>query len=417
MLLPKFLKKEKEESVKTGDRSGNGKNCLIKVFIVEDDLLIGKALQFALEKQQNYDVTLFTNGKSFLENLHLNPEIVTIDYNLPDMKGLELLSHINNYNKEISSIILSGQEVVEVVVQAYKNGAKDYIIKSNNAIMEVCQSIKNLSVNISLRKEVEDLKDKIINRERYNQIIGESPAILSTIRLIQKVEKSNMMVLVTGESGSGKEMIGKAIHYNSPRKRAPYVVVNIAAIANDLIESELFGHEKGAFTGADSRRIGKFEEANEGTIFLDEIGEMDLKLQCKLLRVLQESTITRVGSNKEIILDVRVIAATNRNLMQMVKEGKFREDLYYRLNGFLLHLPPLRERGNDIIMLAKHFLKEFCQNNKLENKSFTRDALETLLNYHWPGNIRELKTTVQRAAIISDNQYIITDDLVFSPVA
>lgn len=417
MLLPKFLKKEKEETPVEGQKTSSGKSCLIKVFLVEDDLIIGKALQFALEKQHNYDVTLFTNGKNFLENLHLNPDIVAIDYNLPDTKGIELLNHINNYNKDISSIIVSGQEEVEVVVQAYKNGAKDYIIKGNNTIVELCNSIKNLSVNISLRKEVEDLKDKIINRELYNQIIGDSPAILSTIRLIQKVEKSNMMVLVTGESGSGKEMIGKVIHYNSPRKRAPYVAVNMAAIPEDLIESELFGHEKGAFTGADSRRIGKFEEANEGTIFLDEIGEMDLKLQCKMLRVLQESCITRVGSNKEIKLDVRVIAATNRNLMQMVKEGKFREDLYYRLNGFLLHLPPLRERGNDIILLAKHFLKEFCQNNNLENKNFSREALEALLNYHWPGNIRELKTTVQRAAIISDNQYIITDDLVFSPVS
>ncbi len=392
-------------------------NKLIKIFIVEDDALFGKAVKFSLEKNLNYDVTVFTTGKTFLESLHLNPDIVSIDHNLPDMKGLDLLEKIEAYNSEISCIFLSGQEEVEVVVQTYKAGAKDYIIKKDNCIVELTNSIQNLSANVSLRKEVEELKNRIIDRSRYEQMIGESPAILNVIRMMQKVERSNMMVMVTGENGTGKEMIGKLVHYNSPRMREPYVAVNMAAIAEDLIESELFGHEKGSFTGADNRRLGKFEEANRGTIFLDEIGEMDMSMQSKLLRVLQEGAITRVGGNKEIQLDVRVVAATNKNLPQMVKDGKFREDLYYRLSGFPVHLPPLRDRGNDVIILAKNFLKNFCESNKMQQKSFTREALEAFMKHNWPGNVRELKSTVERAAIIADKNLILMDDLVFASSA
>lgn len=223
-----------------------------------------------------------------------------------------------------------------------------------------------------------------------------------------------MLALITGESGTGKELVSAAVHYNSPRARKPYVLVNMAAIPEDLMESELFGHEKGAFTGADGKRIGKFEEANGGTIFLDEIGEMDFNLQTKLLRVLQESKVTRLGSNKEIQLDVRVIAATNKNLANRVKEGKMREDLYYRLQGFLIHLPPLRERGDDVILLAKYFLKEFCNKNNVGQKSFSTDGIKAMIQHPWPGNVRELKALVERAAIISDNQEITSDDMIFS---
>jgi two-component system response regulator AtoC len=415
---PKVLSLSPEEETSENEIVKNfPDNKLIRIFIIEDDMMFGKAVKFALGKKSNYDVTVFQTGQEFLDNLHKNPDIVTIDYNLPDMKGIEVLEKVRNYNRDILSIILSGQDQVEVVVQTYKAGAKDYIVKKENCIVDLTNSIYNLSSNVSLRKEVEELKSKIIDRVRYEQMIGESPAILNVIRMMQKVEKSNMMVMVTGESGTGKEMIGKLIHYNSPRGREPYIAVNMAAISDDLIESELFGHEKGAFTGADSRRLGKFEEANRGTIFLDEIGEMDLAMQSKLLRVLQENTITRVGGNKETKLDVRVVAATNKNLMQMVKDGKFREDLYYRLSGFPVQLPPLRDRGNDIIILAKYFLKNFCENNKMEQKGFTREAIEIFIKHNWPGNVRELKATVERAAIIADRNLILVDDLVFSSPA
>lgn len=389
---------------------------MIKIFIIEDDLMFGEMMKFTLEKENNYDVSLFQSGEEFFDHIHLNPDIVTIDYNLPGMSGLDILKRINNYNNSIASVIVSGQEDVAVAVEAYKCGAKYYVLKNDTTFTELPLCVKNLTQNVNLKKEVEVLREQIIDRSRYSNIVGESNAALQTLRLIQKVEKSNVLALITGESGTGKEVVAKAIHYNSPRKKGPFVAINVAAIPEDLIESELFGHEKGAFTGADSRRIGKFEEANKGTILLDEIGEMDINLQTKLLRVLQENKICRVGSNKEIDLEVRVLAATNKNLGQRVKEGKFREDLYYRLQGFLIHLPPLRERDNDVILLARHFLKEFCAQNGLEQKAFSRESTEAMLRHTWPGNIRELKSFVERAALMSETDKIQEEDLVFSPV-
>jgi DNA-binding NtrC family response regulator len=237
--------------------------------------------------------------------------------------------------------------------------------------------------------------------------------VFNILKLIQKVEKTKLTTLITGDSGTGKELVAKAIHYNSPRKRKSFVPVNLAAIPFDLIESELFGHEKGAFTGATAKRIGKFEEANEGTIFLDEIGEMALDLQAKLLRVLEDNKITRLGSNKEIKLDIRVISATNKNLSDRVKENKFREDLMYRLQGFLIHLVPLKERENDVILLANHFLELFSKQNNLAVKSFSKGTIKEMLSYPWPGNIRELKSVVERAALLCETQKIEVDDLIF----
>ena len=387
---------------------------LNKVFVIEDDMIFGKILQRALMQEDNYDVHVFQNGKDFFDNIHLNPDIVSIDYNLPDMNGLDILKQVKRYNEDIATVILSGQDKVEVVVEAYTNGANNYIIKNENAVVELTNVVKNLGKNVSLRKEVEVLREEIIDRNKYNKIVGESQGVLKVLKMIQKVEKSNILVLITGESGTGKEVIANTIHYSSPMARKPFVPVNVAAIPADLIESELFGHEKGAFTGATGRRIGKFEEANGGTIFLDEIGEMELGLQTKLLRVLQEGKITRLGSNKEIPLQVRVLAATNKNLGKRVREGLFREDLYYRLQGFLIHLPPLRERGNDIVILAKHFLENFCKQNRMQTKMITKEALESMMSHSWPGNVRELKALVERAVLISDNNHIDVDDLIYS---
>jgi two-component system, NtrC family, response regulator AtoC len=392
------------------------KNYITKIFVIEDDPIFSRVLKHKLESEGDFEVTMFTSGEEFLKNLGLMPDIVTIDYNLPGVKGIELLKTIVSYSSEITPIILSAQEDVEVVVQAYKNGARDYIIKKENAIVDLMNSIQNFTTQVNLKKEVEDLKSQIIDRDKYLTYIGESKPVLSVLKMVQKVEKTNMMVLVTGESGTGKEVISKIIHLNSLRRRENFIPVNMAAIPQDLIESELFGHEKGAFTGADSKRIGKFEEANKGTIFLDEIGDMDMNLQTNLLRVLQESTISRVGSNKEIKLDVRVIAATNKNLGQMVKDKQFREDLFFRLQGFLIHLPSLRERGNDVLLLAKHFVREFCKTNHLPEKTFAKDAIEKMLEYEWPGNVRELKATIERTAIITDSNIITADDFIFSNI-
>nr|WKN38727.1 sigma-54 dependent transcriptional regulator [Tunicatimonas sp. TK19036] len=388
---------------------------IIKIFAIEDEVTFGKMLKLSLEKDGNYDVTNFQSGEEFFQNIHLNPDIVTVDYNLPGISGLEIIKQIKHYSQDIAVVVVSGQKEVKVAVEAYKSGAQYYVVKDVNALKELACCIKNLTAHINLKKEVEVLRDQIIDRHRYDTIIGESNAVLKVLRLIQKVENSNILALITGESGTGKEVIARAIHYHSPRKKKPFVAVNVAAIPEDLIESELFGHEKGAFTGADGRRIGKFEEANGGTILLDEIGEMDINLQTKLLRVLQEKKISRIGSNKEISLDIRVLAATNKHLAQRVKEGKFREDLYYRLQGFLLHLPPLRERDNDVILLAKHFLHDACQQNRISPKTFTREAMEAMLEHDWPGNIRELRSFVERAVLLSDGDQINTEDLMFSP--
>lgn len=399
---------EHKPAIKAEDRH------MTKIFIVEDNEVYATLLQHTLESEDKYDIHLIKSADELFKKIHLNPDIVTIDYNLPDRNGLDVLKEVKNYNKDIQAIILSGQERVDVVVECYNHGASSYIIKNDNTIVELTKTVENLSKNVNLRKEVDYLREQIIDRNKYNKIIGDSPAVLKVLRLIQKVEKTNMLALITGESGTGKELAAASIHFNSPRAKMAYVLVNMAAIPEDLIESELFGHEKGAFTGADSKRIGKFEEANGGTIFLDEIGEMNMHLQTKLLRVLQENKIMRLGSNKEIQLDVRVIAATNKNLAQRVKDGKMREDLYYRLQGFLIHLPPLRERENDTIMLAKHFLKEFCDRNKLPQKTFSPQAIQKITTHTWPGNIRELKALVERTVLICDDDIITPDDMIFS---
>lgn len=387
---------------------------ITRIFVVEDNEFFSQLIKQKLESNDQNEVTLFSNGDDFRRNLHLNPDIVVLDYNLPNTTGIDLLKEIKNFNDQIKTILISGQEKVDVVIEAFENGAEEYINKDDNALTMLDLKVQKHSSTVNLRKEVDTLREQIIDRHRYDRIIGESQAILKVLRLIQKVEKTNMLALITGESGTGKELVASAIHYNSTRKNRPFVAVNVAAIPEDLMESELFGHERGAFTGADSKRIGKFEEANEGTIFLDEIGEMDIHMQTKLLRVLQESKITRLGSNKEIPLNVRIIAATNKNLAQRVKDGKMREDLYYRLQGFLIHLPPLRERDNDTLLLAKSMLRSFCDSNRIPLKSFSSDALKMMMQHPWSGNVRELKAFVERAVLISDNDIIEDDDLIFS---
>jgi DNA-binding NtrC family response regulator len=299
-------------------------------------------------------------------------------------------------------------------VKAYKLGARDYIMKEENAVLLLQKSLENISEHIKLKQEVEELRNAAIDKGKYSSIVGESAPLQKVIRMVEKVADTNMTILITGESGTGKEVIANAIHYNSNRRRKPFVAVNMGAIPIDLVESELFGHERGSFTGASSKRIGRFEEAHKGTIFLDEIGEMDMSLQAKLLRVLQEKSIQRVGGSRTIELDLRIIAATNRNLAEYVKEGKFREDLYYRLQGFLLRMPPLRDRGNDIIILANYFKSEYAKNNRMQELSLTGEAARMLMEHNWPGNVRELKSVVERAIIMSDNDRIDPEDLIFS---
>ena len=384
-----------------------------KVFIIEDDPIVTSVIKQSLIVNSNCEIFTFDNAQDSLNNLHLNPDIVILDYNLPDEDGFSVMAKIKSYSQTIQVIICSGQEKADVVLKCLNNGANGYVFKDEMMIEYIRKSVNTLAENSTLRKEVELLKDQIIDRNKYSNIIGNSKEVLKVLRLIQKVEKNNMTVLVTGQSGTGKELVAKALHYNSNRSRKPFVIVNMGAIPTDLVESELFGHEKGAFTDAREKRIGKFEEADGGTIFLDEIGEMDLSLQTKLLRVLQEKEVTRIGSNKIMKLDFRLIAATNKNMLQEVKEGRFREDLFYRLQGFLIHLPPLKERGDDIILLGKSFLNDFCKENRMQQVTLSKDACAFMLDYEWPGNIRELKAVIERAALMAENDIITVEDLTF----
>ena len=389
---------------------------ITNIALVDDDPIYSQIIIQALSENSRYDISWFKSGEELENHLKDHPDIVIIDYNLPGMSGLTLLNKVKEFDPDIGVVMLSGQDKVDVVVDAFQQGANNYVIKNDSAIAQLKQCLKNLATSSNLRKEVQELRDQILDRGKYYKITGESMEVIKVLKLIQKVEKTDLITLITGESGTGKDVVAKTIHFNSKRKKKPFVPVNMAAIPSDLIESELFGHEKGAFTGATTRRIGKFEEANGGTIFLDEIGEMALDLQAKLLRVLQDYKISRLGSNKEIKLDIRIIAATNQNLAEQVKNNKFREDLYYRLQGFLIPLPPLRKRGNDIIILSKEFLSEFSEQNDLQPKKLSKQVVARLLSYNWPGNVRELKSVIERAALLSESPIIETEDLIFNPV-
>jgi DNA-binding NtrC family response regulator len=387
----------------------------VKIFIVEDDPAYMKFLNYVIGLNPDHEIRSFFNGNDALNALHEKPSIITLDYSLPDTSGEEILKEIKEYDANIPVIIVSGQEEIGIAVKLLKLGAYDYIIKDEETKERLEYALTNAKRNISLVNEINTLKQEITEKYEFgNSIIGSSPAIKKVFDLMAKAIKTNITISISGETGTGKELVAKAIHYNSSRKKKPFIPVNISAVPKELIESELFGHEKGSFTGAITRRIGKFEEADGGTIFLDEIAEMELSLQAKLLRVIQEREITRVGANNIIPIDVRLLVATHKNMTDEVKNGNFREDLYYRLLGLPIQLPPLRERETDIIVLAKYFLSGFCKENDMGELSLSREAQEKLLRYHYPGNIRELKSIIELASVMCNEQEIIPEDINFS---
>ena len=385
-----------------------------KIYIVEDDPWYGEILEYHLSQNPDYDISRYTTGKDCLANVHKNPGLITIDYSLPDMDGVTLLKKIKEYNNDIPVIVISGQDDVSTAVELLKKGASDYFIKDDSTKDVLWNAAIKVRERQSLVKEVEILKEELGHKYDFKTIKGKSPAIVKVLGLIEKAARTNINVSVSGETGTGKEVVAKAVHYNSERRKKPFVAVNMAAIPRELIESELFGYEKGAFTGATGRKIGKFEEANTGTLFLDEIAELDLSLQSKILRVLQERELVRVGGNDKINLDVRIITATHKNLPEEIKKGNFREDLFYRIMGLPLELPPLRERGNDILLLAKFFLDEFSAGNKLGNISISGAAKEKLMKYNYPGNVRELKAVIDLSAVMCDGTQIKDEDIYFS---
>lgn len=384
----------------------------LKIFILEDDVWYGSMLQHYLSLNPDFEVKRFDNSKEFFGCLHEHPQVVTLDYSMPDMDGDAVLKKIKEIHPETQVIIISGQDDVGTAVNLLKNGAFDYIVKDDDTKDRLWHSLLRLQELDGLRKEVEHLKEQVGKQYDFSRfLIGKSPAIEKVFSLIEKASKSNITVSIYGETGTGKEMVAKAIHYNSDRHKKSFVAVNVAAIPKDLIESELFGHEKGAFTGAVTRRIGKFEEANSGTLFLDEIGELDINLQAKLLRVLQEREITRVGGNDIVPINVRIIVATHKNLPEEVQAKNFREDLYYRLIGLPIHLPPLRERGNDIIILAKHFMDMFCKENNTPRKTLSPEAQQKLTQYTFPGNVRELRSVIELAVVMADGELVLPEHI------
>ncbi|MCC9168249.1 sigma-54-dependent transcriptional regulator [Pontibacter harenae] len=390
-------------------------NIPFKIFILDDDVWYSELLEYHLSLNPDYALKKFHSAKECLAQLHERPNVLTLDYSLPDKNGAEVLKKIKEQSPDTQVVVISGQEDVATAVDLLKKGAYDYIVKDEDTPERLWNTVNKIRENVSLREEIDQLKEEIGQKYDFGKvIIGNSDAIKRVFSMMNKASKTNITVSITGETGTGKELVAKAIHYNGPKKKSPYVAVNVAAIPRELIESELFGHEKGAFTGAVSRRLGKFEEANKGTIFLDEIGELDINLQAKLLRVLQEKEITRVGGNTIVPVDARIIVATHKNLIEEVKKGNFREDLYYRLLGLPVHLPPLRERGSDILVIAKHFMAAFAKENGLGKKSFSPQAQEKLLSYSYPGNVRELKALVELAVVLADDEIIHEHDINFT---
>lgn len=384
----------------------------LKIFIVEDDEWFGQLLLHTLALNPEHEVFLFKTAADCLQKLHLNPAIITVDYRLPDMNGIDLIKQIKEYNNSIEIITISGQETIDTAIDCIKEGASDYIVKTDDIRERLLLSVNNLLKKQNLTQQVWELKQELGKKlQLKHQIIGNSTPLKKVFELVEKAIQSNISVMISGETGTGKELIAKAIHYNSPFIKGKFVAVNVAAIPSELIESELFGHEKGAFTGAGFLRKGKVEEAHNGTLFLDEIAEMDLHMQAKILRVLQEREFVRIGANTPIKSTFRLIVASHQNLLERVNKGLFREDLYYRLFGLPIHLPPLRDRNTDILLLAKFFLDSFCKENNFNPKSFSLDAQQKLRSYPFPGNIRELKAIVELAAALSNEPQIQADEI------
>jgi DNA-binding NtrC family response regulator len=380
-----------------------------RVLIVDDEPGVRESLRLILS--DHAETTSAESGEEALELLaERRVDVVLLDIIMPGIDGLEALEHIRNLVHPPEVIMLTATRTVKTAVQAMKLGAFDYITKPFD-IDEIQLAVERAAERSSLRQEVEGLRREVGRRYRFENVIGNAEAMRQVLDTVSRVARSKTTVLVTGESGTGKEVIARAIHFNSPRADRPLVTLNCAAIPDNLLESELFGHERGAFTDAHTRKEGQFENADRGTIFLDEIGEMNSATQAKILRVLEQGTFTRVGSTQEVRVDVRVIAATNRDLHKAMEEGAFRPDLYFRLNVVAIHLPPLRERMDDLPLLIRHFLTAKARDLELPQKPFTNEALDVLMRYDWPGNVRQLENVVERALVLSRGPELGTEDL------
>jgi hypothetical protein len=381
-----------------------------KIAVVEDDEWFGKTLKHRLSMNPDFDVQLYTTGLSLRNDLSRKFDLFFVDLRLPDTTGSKLVDIIQKDYPSSDIIVISAQDEIQLVVDLLKKGVLDYLVKDENVLekawLAATQSFKH--------QQSKRAPAKTKKTSDGPTLIGKSPQMQNVNALLAKAARTTITVSVTGETGTGKEIVARSVHDLSDRSSKPFVAVNVAAIPSELIESELFGYEKGAFTGATGRRIGKFEEANGGTLFLDEIGEMEISMQAKLLRVLQEKEVIRVGGSEKVPLDIRIIVATHKNLSSEVEKKTFREDLFYRLLGLTIELPPLRERGSDVEVLAAHFVLEFCKSNGIPEKVLSDDALRKLRRHKFPGNVRELKAVAELGAAISESEKEIgSEDIVF----
>lgn len=368
-----------------------------RVLLVDDEEGVRTSLKMSLEP--TYEVICTADAHEGLDQFRREPpNLVLLDVILPDSDGLTLLQTIRSEDRDVPVIMLTAMKTVKTAVDAMKLGAADYLTKPFD-LEELRLIVAKALAAEDLEREVRRLRAQVVNRYAFHNLIGKSPAMQEIYSKIEQVADSRTTVLVTGESGTGKELAARALHYNSSRRERPFIALNCAAIPETLIESELFGHEKGSFTDAMARRAGQFELAHGGTLFLDEIGDLSLSTQAKLLRVLQEREFTRIGGSHPIRVDVRFIAATNKNLVDLLRRKLFREDLYYRINVISLYLPPLRDRREDIPLLAKHFLAKRLEEEKQSPQELSKESLEALLKYHWPGNVRELENVLEQASV------------------
>lgn len=375
---------------------------IYNILAVDDDRSICTLVKSILNLEKNYEVTTVISGEACLKYTREQiPDLVLMDIQMPGIDGIETLKRVKEYDSRIPVVMMSAHGTIERAVRSMKLGAYDFITKPIERD-RLLITVKNALMTSSLKREVDELKNELKQKYTFKNIIGQSGIMQEVFKSVEKVVDSNVTVLIQGESGTGKELIARAIHYHSKsRSNKPFVAVNCTALPESLLESELFGHERGAFTGAVGRRIGKFEQANNGTIFLDEVGLMSFTTQAKVLRVLQEREFERVGGTELIKVDVRVISATNRDLEEAMKKEEFREDLYYRISVFPIKLPLLRERKEDIPLLAAHFLKKYNEQENKQIEGISPEALELLMAYNWPGNVRELENAIERAVVLT----------------
>ena len=377
----------------------------MKVLIVEDDVATRRGLEHAIKELGGQTKCVGTAGEALRAIEDFKPEVLVVDVHLPDGDGIEVFRAANEADPEREGIVITGQASLDSAVEALRAGISDYLLKPlRPAQLEVV--FQRLTARRKLQSEVDSLRDELLETGKLGDLIGRSASMMKTFDVIRRVARSSAPVLITGASGTGKEVVARTIHRLSRRSAMPFVAFNCGAISPTLIESELFGHERGSFTGADKKRIGYFEEANGGTLFLDEITEMGSELQVKLLRVLEARTLRRVGSTQELRVDVRLVSATNRDPEEAIKEGKLREDLYYRLNVFPISLPRLSERREDISVLAEHFRKQIEEQEREGVTAWDPAALELLDRYDWPGNVRELRNVVHRAYVMCEGDTI-----------